>query len=122
MLHKISVTWLKTLGCAKKYSYEASFSNKAKSCDFSIFLMSRKDTLFNMYINSEINKSPSNGGLIAEFYNQFSNELTPVFLDVYDSWGKLGTMGVTSRTETSMIFYIEEVIKKILQNYRLISS
>ena len=74
-------------------------------------------------INSETNnKSPGNDGLTAEFYKHFSNELTPVLLDVYDSWGKLGTMGVTSRTGISMIFYIKKVIKKILQNYRPIST
>ena len=70
-------------------------------------------------INSETNdKSPGNDSLTAEFYKHFSNELTPVLLDVYDSWGKLGTMGVTSRTGISMTFYIKKVIKKILQNYR----
>ena len=44
------------------------------------------------------NKPPGNDGLTAEFYKHFSNELAPVFLDVYDSWGKLDTMGVTYRT------------------------
>ena len=28
----------------------------------------------------------------------FSNELAPVLLEVYDSWGKLDTMVVTCRT------------------------
>ena len=51
-----------------------------------------------------------------------SKIVAPVFLDVYDSWGKSGTMGVTSRTGISMIFYIKKVIKKILQNYRPIST
>ena len=61
-------------------------------------------------INSEANnKSPGNDGLTAEFYNYFSNELTPVLLDVYNSWGKLGTIGVTSRTGISPIFYIKKV-------------
>ena len=74
-------------------------------------------------INSETNnKSPGNDGLTAEFYKHFSNELTPVLLDVYDSWGKLGTMGVTSRTGISMIFYIKKLIKRILQNYRPIRT
>ena len=74
-------------------------------------------------INSETNnKSPGNNGLTAEFYKHFLNELTPVVLDVYDSWGKLGTMGFTSGTEISMIFYIKKVIKNILQNYRPIST
>ena len=37
-------------------------------------------------INSETNnKPPGNDGLTAEFKN-FSNELAPVLLDVYDSW------------------------------------
>ena len=50
-------------------------------------------------INSETNnKPPGNDGLTAEFYKHFSNELAPVLLDVYDSWGKLDTMGVTYRT------------------------
>ena len=31
-------------------------------------------------------------------------------------------MGVTSRTGISMIFYIKKVIKKILENYRPIST
>ena len=71
-------------------------------------------------IDSETNnKSPGNDGLTAEFYRHFSNKLTPVLLDVLkDSWGKLGTMGVTCRTGISMIFYIKKMIKKILQNYR----
>ena len=73
------------------------------------------------FINSKTNnESPDSVGLTAEFYKQFSNELAPALLDVYDSWGKLGTMGVTSRTRIIMIFYIKKVIKKILQNYRSI--
>ena len=49
-------------------------------------------------INSETNnKPPGNDGLTAEFYRHFSNELAPVLLGVYDSWGKLDTMGVTYR-------------------------
>ena len=49
-------------------------------------------------INSEPNnKPPGNAGLTAEFYRHFSNELAPVLLDVYDSWGKFYTMGVTYR-------------------------
>ena len=47
-------------------------------------------------INSETsNKPPGNDGLTAEFYRHFSNELAPILLGVYDSWGKLDTMGVT---------------------------
>ena len=49
-------------------------------------------------INSGTNNTPpGNDGLTAEFYRHFSNELAPVLLGVYDSWGKLDTMGVTYR-------------------------
>ena len=44
------------------------------------------------------NKPPGNHGLTAGFCKHFSNELAPVLLDVYDSWGKLDTVGVTYRT------------------------
>ena len=57
-------------------------------------------------INCETNnKSSGDDGLTAEFYKHFSNELAPVLLDVYDSWGKLGTMGVTSRTGIISVKY-----------------
>ena len=67
-------------------------------------------------MNSETNnKSPGNESLRAEFYKHFSNELAPVILDVYNSWRKLGTRGVTSRTG---IFYILVVyIKKLIKRY-----
>ena len=55
-------------------------------------------------INSETNnKPPGNDGLKAEFYKHSSNELAPVLLDVYDSWGKFDTMGVTYRGIISAI-------------------
>ena len=38
-------------------------------------------------------RPPGNDGLTAKFYRHFSNELAPVHLGVYDSWGKLDTMG-----------------------------
>ena len=63
--------------------------------------------MFIKSIKSETNnKSAGNDGLTAEFYKHFSNKLTPVLLDIYDSWGKLGAMCVTSRTGISTIFYI----------------
>ena len=40
----------------------------------------------------------NNDGLKAVFYRHCSNELGHVFLDVYDSWEKLGTIGVSYRT------------------------
>ena len=52
-------------------------------------------------INSETNnKPPGNDGLTAEFYRHFSNEVAPVLLGAYDSWGKLDTMGVTYEEES----------------------
>ena len=63
-------------------------------------------------INSETNnKSLGNNGLTADFYKYFPNELTPVLIDVHESWGKLGTIVVISRTRIRMIFYIKMVIK-----------
>ena len=64
-------------------------------------------------INSETNnKSLDNDGLTAEFSKRFSNELAPVLLDVDDSLGKFGTIGVTSRTGIGIIFYIKKGDKK----------
>ena len=65
-------------------------------------------------INSEANNnSSSNDSLTAEFYKHFSHELSPVLLDVYDSWRKLGTMGITPRTGIILIKY-KKGDKKIL--------
>ena len=57
-------------------------------------------------INSETNnKPPGSDGFKAEFYKHSSNELASVLLDVYDSWGKLDTMGVTYRTGITSAIY-----------------
>ena len=70
------------------------------------------------YINSATNnKSPVHDGLTAEFYKHFSNEPVPVVLGGYDSWGKLGTMGATSRTEMISVKYKKDD-KKDIANYR----
>ena len=72
-------------------------------------------------INSETNnKSPGNDGLTAEFYKHFSNELAPVLLDVYDSWGNLCTISVTSRTGIISAIY-KKGDKRDIENYRPIS-
>ena len=69
-------------------------------------------------INSETNnKSPGNHSFTAEFYKHFSNELAPLLLDVYESWGKLGSMGVTSRTGITSVKY-QRGDKKSISNYR----
>ena len=72
-------------------------------------------------INSQANnKSPGNDDLKAVFYKHFSNELTPVLLDVYDSWGKLGTIRVTSRTGIMSAMY-KKGDKRDIENYKPIS-
>ena len=43
-------------------------------------------------------------------FKHFSDELSLVFLHVYDSWEKLGTTGVSSRTEIISAIY-KKVIK-----------
>ena len=47
------------------------------------------------------------------FINPFSNELSPVLLGSYDSWGTLCTIGVTSRT--GITSSIHKKGKKILE-------
>ena len=73
------------------------------------------------YVNSQSNsKCPGNNGLTAEFYKHFSNELSPILLDVYDSWDKLRTMEGSSRTRIISVVY-KKSYKKDIPNYRLIS-
>ena len=70
------------------------FNEHFNLCEAEISL----DEIIN-FINSETNnKSPGNDSLSAEFYKHFSNNLAVALLDVYDSGGKLATMGVASRT------------------------
>ena len=56
---------------------------------------------------------------IIKFYKHFSNELVPVLLGVYDSWGKLGNMSITSRTGIMSVKY-KKGDKKDIANYRSI--
>ena len=51
------------------------------------------------------------------FYKHFSNELAPALLDVYDSWGKLDTISVISRTGIISPIY-EKGDKRDIENYR----
>ena len=69
-------------------------------------------------INSQTNNtSPGNDGFKAVFYKYFPNKLAPVLFDVYDSWGKPGTISVTSRTGTiSATYKIGD--KRDIENYR----
>ena len=71
-------------------------------------------------ISSETSKS--HDGLKAKLYKHYSNELAPLYLDAYNSWGKLGTMELLLEQESARFFCYKKVIKKILQNYRPIST
>ena len=101
---KYSSNLMDILKCAKKlWNYPPSELPQLLLLNlFGKLLTERKD-LINIddiikSINSETNnKPPGNDGLTAEFYRHFSNELAPALLGVYDSWGKLDTMGVTYR-------------------------
>ena len=78
-----------------------------------------------IYQFSKNNKSPGNDVLKAvfykHFYKHFSNELAPVLLDVYDSWGNLGIISITSRT--GIIYTINKKgDKREIENYRPILS
>ena len=68
-------------------------------------------------INSQTNnKSQGNNGLTGKFYKHFSNELAPVLLHVYNSWGKLVLLPMVLLLEQeSYLSYMKKVIKKMLQ-------
>ena len=66
-------------------------------------------------INSEISNKPP-GNLQQNFIIHFSNELAPVLFDVYNSWGKLVTMGVAYRP--AIISPYTKGDKKDIANYR----
>ena len=69
-------------------------------------------------INSQTNNKTSiNDGLTLQFYKHFSNELAPVLLDVYDTWGKLDTMDVTSRKGIKSVI-CKKGHKSDIGNYR----
>ena len=55
------------------------------------------------------------------FYKHFSSELAPVFLDVYDSGGKFGTISVTSRTGiiSAIIITRNNIVWKLACGYYL---
>ena len=59
-------------------------------------------------------------GITTEFYKNFLRELTPTLLDVYNSWRKLGIMGISSRTSIISVTY-KTGVKKDIANYRPIS-
>ena len=58
-----------------------------------------------LYTKDTTSKAATTDGLKEVFYKHFSNELAPVLLNVYDSWGKLGTMDITSRTRIISSMY-----------------
>ena len=78
------------------------------------------DEIVNAINSQENNKSPGNDGITAEFYKQFSNELAPILLEVYNSWKQLGIIGISSRTGIISVIN-KNGDKKDIANYRLIS-
>ena len=63
------------------------------------------DEIMKSIISATNNKPPGNDGLTAEFYKNFSEEIAPVLLDVYDSWRNLDIICVTYRTRILSAIY-----------------
>ena len=97
---KLSSKYLKDRICKIKHYLNYKPINQSILAILRTFLNLQKnyENFYIKWTSTAANKLPGNDGLTAEFHKHFSNELTPVLLDVYDSWGKLDTMGVTSRT------------------------
>ena len=77
------------------------YDERFKRCEAKLYLDGIIKFL-NSYTN---NKCSANDSLTAEFYIHFSNEIASHLLDVCDYWGKLDTMGVTSRTGIIFAIY-----------------
>ena len=92
------------------------YNERFKLCESKIPL----NDIINFINSHRNNKLPGNDGLPSEFYTHFSNELALVLLDVYDSWGKLVTMSVTSRIVITFAIY-KKCDEKDIENYGLIS-
>ena len=75
------------------------------------------DKIIKSITSQTSNTSPGNDGLKAVLYKHFSKELAPVLLHVYASWGKLGTIGVTSRTGIISATN-KKCDKRDIENYR----
>ena len=71
--------------------------------------------------NSQTNNKTPGNELTAGFYKYFLNKVASVaLLVIYDPWGKLAIMGVSSRTGITSVIY-KKRDKKDITNYRSIS-
>ena len=70
------------------------------------FLRQEKSLDKTKSINSKSNyKSSGSDTFTVKFYKHFPNQLGPVLLNVYDSYEKLGTFGVTFKTGIISVIY-----------------
>ena len=100
---KLCTNWNST---AATTEFVCKIPNRKKICNEHFNLCEAEISLGEIMksINSETNnKPPGNVDLTAEFYRHFSNELVPVLLGVYNSWGKFDNMGITYRGIISAI-------------------
>ena len=113
---------LRTTVCdSERLLFMTSFLQKENFCSLHFNICQTQISLDKILksINSKTNnKSPGNGGLTVELYKHFSKELAHVLLEVDDSLGKLGTIGVTSRTG---IISVKYKIRDILQFLKMLS-
>ena len=105
---------------ASTIEYFSKITNRTKISNED-FNLCEKETPLDKTIKSincqTSDKSPGNDGLKAAFYKHLLNELAPVLLDAHDSWGKLGTINITSRTQIISATH-KKGDKRNIENYR----
>ena len=71
--------------------------------------------------NLPTNKSPGPDGFTGEFYQTFREELTPIFLKIFQKISEAGTLPTYSMRPPSLWYWNQTKILQKKENYRPIS-